>query len=96
MIGIAEDDLRFDVFFQLAPLHAFDCSGCAYRHKNRRQDIAMVGMNDAGTRSDGSRSTMEFEEGQQNVKSLNCYILLLTGKTMAGLKVWASSGVMRA
>ena len=66
MVGVAKNDLRFDVFFEFAPLHAFDRSGCAYRHKNRRQDIAMIGMDDASTRSDGSGVTMEFEEGHYN------------------------------
>ena len=87
VVGVTEDDLRFDVVFEFLPLHTLDGTYGTDGHEDRREDIAMVGMDDTGSWSDAAIAIFQFKKGHS---------LLLVGKTIDGLKVFASSGVRRA
>lgn len=50
MVGIAKNDLRVNIFQQVASVYALDGSYCAHGHKDRSQYIAMVGMHHACAR----------------------------------------------
>ena len=58
MIGVAQDDLRLDVFLQLLALHTLHRSGCPDRHKYRREDISVVGMYHSRPRPNSLRLAM--------------------------------------
>ena len=49
MVGIAEYNLRFDVFLKLACMYAFDCSERTNGHKNGRFDDAMSRLDASST-----------------------------------------------
>src|SRR5690606_30388931 len=45
MISISQDDLSLYVFFELLLADGLHAPCSAYRHNNRRKDLAMMGMN---------------------------------------------------
>ena len=47
MIGVTQDNLGVDIFFQLGHVDSFHCALCSDRHKNGRLDYPVVGCNQA-------------------------------------------------
>ena len=52
VVGVAEDDLRVDIVLQFVAMNTFDATVRTDRHKNRREDVTMVRMDNTGTRAD--------------------------------------------
>ena len=61
VVGIAENDLGFDIFTHILDVYGFDGAYCAYRHENRGLNVAMVGVNQ-------SCSGRAFRVGMLNYK----------------------------
>ena len=61
MIGIAENNLRVEVF-QIGGVEGFHCGLGADRHKTRGEYVPVVGVHDAGARASGFVDVLEFEK----------------------------------
>ena len=61
MVGVAKDNLRLDIVLKVAPLYALHGAHCADGHEDGREDVAVVGMNDPGTRRRTSIRVLESE-----------------------------------
>ena len=66
MVRIAQNDLRMNILFQFVAMNAFDRADSTYRHKNRRQYIAVVSMQHAGTCADGLGRGLQFKESHDS------------------------------
>jgi len=65
MIGIAQDNIGFDIVFKFPLVHPFDGSGRPDRHKNGRLDGPVVG-------GDGSGARLRMSVGSRKFKSHAC------------------------
>ena len=88
VVRITQDNLRVDVVQQVTFVHTFDGAHGPHGHEDRRQDVAMVRVDDACA---GGTPAVSMFQGEVLAHSL-----LSTGKMIWGLKPLASSGVMRA